>query len=255
MLKDKLISSKYLLTALLFSLLLGTALAEQQPCVVCSVEEARIHSEDCKFSTQWQGDTYYFYQSGCEERFLQDPKKWSTAFHALSAPSGSLGKGNRLPEFRFPLEPIGSLTSKDLVGKVLLLNFWATWCAPCLEEMPALVKLQEEFQDDGLVVVGLSFDKNKNDHRDGVDKLKLNFPSIFAEEVDVQTFLEKLGPTEAIPVTFIVDGEGNIVEKIDGAADLETFRKLVKPYLHSENTSLTPEKPVAAEKRGAAVPS
>ena len=226
----------------------GTAFAENtNPCVICSVEQATIHNERCPLSTTWKDTEYYFCEENCKSRFLKAPDKWSQEFALLD--KQVVRTPDVLPKFKFPLEPIGSISSDDISGKVVLLNLWANWCQPCLKEMPDLVKLQNEFKDDGLVVMALSFDKTRKVHRDGVEKLDLNFISIFADQTSVQSFLKELGPVKSIPVTFVVDSDGKIVKRLDGAADLVRFRELVRPLLRP------PSEVSKGQKTGAFVPS
>lgn len=245
------LSSRHLiLISVIWLCFVGPAFANEEACVICSVEQSQIHTEDCSFSSDWNNQTYFFCREDCQKRFLTAPQEWASKFAALddSGKSG-LSEGESLPKFRFPIDPIGSVSSSDVEGRVLLLNLWANWCAPCLKEMPDLVGLQKEIGNEELVVIALSFDKSRQEHRDGVEKLDLNFPSIYANQPEVQTFLKKLGPIKSIPVTFIVDKEGRLVKRINGAADLEKFRELVKPLLESKQQSAEPER------LGAVVPS
>lgn len=228
----------------LLALLCSVALAEPQACIVCSVTEGRIHREECELSTDFRGHTFYFCKEECHREFEQAPQDWSERFAALEASQAKLSQsgaatGTPLPAFKFSLQPIGSVSSDDLRGKVVLLNLWATWCAPCKAEMPALVALQEEKKEQGLVVLALSFDKTRKAHEDGIRELNLNFHSFLAGDPEVSKFLSELGPVAAIPVTIVVDREGQIVEYLDSGADLEKFRALVEPYLKTpQPTSL-----------------
>ena len=219
-----------------FLLIFGAspALAERAPCTVCSTEQSRVHEEECSFSETWDGNTFYFCQSRCRDTFMEDPESWSNRFLALREAKGAKDQievGDELPRFRLPLEPIGSIGTEDLADKVVLINGWASWCAPCMEEMPALIRLQDELKDQGLVVLGLSFDRTREKHRETVAEKGFNFPSIYADQPEVQKFLESLGEFEAIPFTLIVDRDGKLVERLDRAGTYEEFQELVKPLL------------------------
>jgi thiol-disulfide isomerase/thioredoxin len=211
-----------------FLLLLTPAWAGDEACVVCSAQQARFHLESCSFSTDWQGKTYHFCEQGCLDTFNQNPKEWVAKFDALEQQART---ATSLPAFRFPLEPVGSLSSEDLVGKIVVINLWATWCGPCTEEMPDLVRLQEEYGDKGVAVIAISFDKTKEAHRQGVKDLNLNFPSIYGDQKAVQDFLNALGQVSAIPVTFIVDSQGKIVERLEGKNDFAKFVQTIEPLL------------------------
>ncbi len=211
--------------ALLF---IAPAWAGDEACVICSAQESRLHLESCSYTEAYGGTTYHFCQKTCLESFQGDPAGWVAKFDALrtAEPVAKV-----LPSFKFPLKPAGTLSSEDLRGKVLLLNLWATWCGPCKEEMPDLVRLQDEYGERDLVVLAISFDKTEEAHRKGVKALELNFPSFFAEDEEVAKFLDELGEVSAIPVTFIVDGQGNIAARIDGKGDYERFRQAIEPLL------------------------
>jgi len=102
-----------------------------------------------------------------------------------------------------------SLSSTDWRGKVVLINFWATWCGPCRAEIPALVALQERYRD-RLFILGVSEDEGPPD---GVRRfaagLKINYPVVM-----LTPELERLFPgVGAIPTTFVIDREGRLVQK------------------------------------------
>jgi peroxiredoxin/YHS domain-containing protein len=228
------------------------ALADLQPCLVCSTEQGRIHKEECSITESFDGAEYYFCQSHCHKAFEEDPETWVARFQALQESESNktqIAEGDSLPRFRLPMEPIGSISTEDLLGKVVLLNGWASWCAPCMEEMPDLVKLQKEFKDSGLVVIALSFDKTKEKHRSTVEELDLNFPSIYADQPEVQEFLKSLGEFESIPFTLVVDQEGKLVKRLDQAANYKEFKEIVEPLFEPE------DEPEEEANRGSVVPS
>jgi thiol-disulfide isomerase/thioredoxin len=113
-------------------------------------------------------------------------------------------------------------------GKVILLNFWATWCGPCKAEIPSLVELQHQYADD-LVILGFSVD-------DTVDKMKpyaaqygINYPLLVGNgREDVQ---EAFGPLFGIPVSVIIDREGKIAKKHSGIATKAQFEREIKALL------------------------
>lgn len=214
------------------------ALAELQPCAVCSTEQGRIHQEECSLTKELNGENYFFCQSTCREAFLQDPESWASRYQALRQSTDSkkeqIAVGDALPRFRLPMEPIGSISTEDLLEKVVLLNGWASWCAPCMKEMPELVKLQNELKDQGLVVIGLSFDKSRDKHQETVRALNLNFPSIYVDQPEVQDFLESLGGFKAIPFTLVIDKDGKLVQRLNDPASYEEFKTLVEPLLDTK---------------------
>jgi len=114
----------------------------------------------------------------------------------------------------------------DHKNKVIVLNFWATWCAPCLEEMPAFEKLYRKYRSQGLTVLAVSLDKGDNSKvRDFVDTNNLTFPVL----IDSDGIAEKLYPSFTIPFTYVIDKEGRVAARVDGAknwASSETFAAL-----------------------------
>lgn len=104
-------------------------------------------------------------------------------------------------------------------GKVVLLNFWATWCAPCRVEMPSFETLYRRYRSRGLVVIAVNLDKT------GVEKVKqfveerrLSFPVV----LDPQGQVEKLYPSFTIPATYVIDKSGHVVTQVDGAKNWES---------------------------------
>jgi thiol-disulfide isomerase/thioredoxin len=114
-------------------------------------------------------------------------------------------------------------------GKVVVLDFWATWCPPCKSEIPGYVKLQEKYKDKGLVIIGVSLDQ------EGPDVVKrfmadfhMNYPVVMGDDSVVQAF----GGVDAIPSTFIIDRAGKIRDKKVGAMETAEYEKILVPYLN-----------------------
>jgi thiol-disulfide isomerase/thioredoxin len=113
-------------------------------------------------------------------------------------------------------------------GKVIVLNFWATWCGPCKAEIPDLVRLQEQYRDD-LVVLGFSVDDTPDKMKPYADQYKINYPLLVGNgREDVQ---DAYGPLWGIPVSVIIDREGKIAKKHSGIASREQFEREIKPLL------------------------
>jgi thiol-disulfide isomerase/thioredoxin len=113
-------------------------------------------------------------------------------------------------------------------GKVILLNFWATWCGPCKAEIPSLVELQTQYGDD-LVVLGFSVDDTVEKMRPYAAEYKINYPLLVGNgRDDVQ---EAFGPLYGIPVSVIIDREGRIAKKHSGIASKSQFEREIKALL------------------------
>ena len=113
-------------------------------------------------------------------------------------------------------------------GKVILINFWATWCGPCKAEIPSLVELQEEYAGD-LVVLGFSVDDPAEKMKPYAEEYKVNYPLLVGNgREDVQN---AFGPLLGIPVTVIIGRDGIIARKHTGIATKEQFEREIKALL------------------------
>jgi cytochrome c-type biogenesis protein len=136
-------------------------------------------------------------------------------------------KFERVPDLEFQTLAGTPFRLNELQGQVVLLNFWATWCVPCREEIPHLNELQHELQSQGLRVVGASTD----DSADGVNA--------YQQEVKKLEYQVLLGGSEAkaklahpqLPTTYLIDRQGRIRQKIIGARDKAGWEAAVKPLL------------------------
>lgn len=129
------------------------------------------------------------------------------------------------PPFNFYLlEDDSKKSIIDYKGKVVLLNYWATWCAPCLKEMPELNRLQSNYKDQGLLVIALS-DENKERLQQFASKKPFTVSAAYSKEFkwgDIQT--ER-------PMTFLINREGVIVDYFTGGYDYDFFEEKVIKYL------------------------
>jgi thiol-disulfide isomerase/thioredoxin len=114
-------------------------------------------------------------------------------------------------------------------GKVILLNFWATWCGPCKAEIPMLVELMNQYSKDGLVVVGYSVDDEAPKAREFAQQYKINYPILLGlGREDVQ---DAYGPLWGIPASFIISRDGRVCQKHMGLAPKAVFEKEIKALL------------------------
>jgi thiol-disulfide isomerase/thioredoxin len=113
-------------------------------------------------------------------------------------------------------------------GKVILLNFWATWCAPCRVEIPYLIELQKQYGDD-LVVLGVSVDDTAEKLKPYASEMEINYPLLMA--AGRQDFQDAYGPFYGIPVTVFVGRDGLIHRKHSGIASKEQFEHEIKMLL------------------------
>jgi len=135
--------------------------------------------------------------------------------------------GERAPEFDLTNENGVGIRLSDYRGRFVLLNFWATWCPPCVEEMPSLNRLYERFRDDGLVVLGISVDEEGQAYERFLEMADVQFPTARDPERKVSA---RYG-TSRYPETYLIGPEGEVIRKYVGAEDWE--RPEIVNYLRS----------------------
>jgi|ERR1700752_797679 len=117
---------------------------------------------------------------------------------------------------------------RDLKGKVVLINFWATWCPPCRAEIPDLIKLQTQYGSQGLRIVGITYPPEKlSAVRKYRAKLRINYPLALGTKSTKLLFTS----SETLPLTVVIDRNGNVVEIIEGILLPEEFENKVKPLI------------------------
>lgn len=128
------------------------------------------------------------------------------------------------PAFALPTLDGDTLSLADLEGDVVVINFWATWCAPCRVEIPDLIEMQDELRDEGVRFVGVSLD------HEGVETVKafaadakINYPIV----IDEGEVADAFGGIYALPTTILIDRDGVVVRKIPGLVT----KKMLMPIL------------------------
>src|SRR5262245_61070422 len=108
-------------------------------------------------------------------------------------------------------------------GKIVVINFWATWCAPCLAEIPEFVRLQRSYRNRGLQVIGITYPPvNPARVRRMAVKSRINYPLLFGNRRIAALY----GVTNVLPVTIIIGRQGRLEGRIDGVTDIEEMKKL-----------------------------
>src|SRR5262245_39871317 len=152
-----------------------------------------------------------------------------TATLLVALSSLVLGQDDK-PSSQLALKDIEGHTLRlsDYRGKVVLLNFWATWCAPCRAEMPDLVKWQREYKSRGLQVIGVTYPPEElAEVRKFIKSIKVNYPVALGDE-QTKALFDK---SETLPVTVVIDKKGTIREVIKAIIFPEEFEQKVKPLL------------------------
>ena len=123
--------------------------------------------------------------------------------------------GDQAPEFRLTADDGSGVSLADFRGKFVLLNFWATWCPPCIEEIPSLNLIHERLSDQGLVVLGVSVDEDKDEYDRFLERARVRFPTVRDPERRVSTLFGTL----KYPETYLIDPEGIVIRKYVGPQD------------------------------------
>ena len=136
------------------------------------------------------------------------------------------------PNFRLTAIDDSVLELADYSGKVVLLNFWATWCAPCRWEIPHLVSLYTEHKDDGLVVIGIAVQSGSMEKvREFANSFGMNYNVVSGNDVEVARVVLDYGGFTSIPTTFLIDRQGRVRRYYLGPRSKETFWDDIKPLL------------------------
>jgi cytochrome c biogenesis protein CcmG/thiol:disulfide interchange protein DsbE len=130
--------------------------------------------------------------------------------------------GDSAPDFSIKADNGRTVSASNFGGKLLVLNFWATWCPPCVEEFPSLDQFQQQFANAGVVVLGVSVDKDEKIYRNFLSRARVSFLTARDPEnkinADYGTF--------RYPETYIIDSSGKVVQKIVGKADWNDERMI-----------------------------
>ena len=123
--------------------------------------------------------------------------------------------GDSAPKFKVVTEDGKTLTPTDFGGKLLVLNFWASWCDPCIRETPSLEEMSRLFAGKGVVVLGISTDTNEKRYKNFLSQYGISFETSRDPSADIATSYGTL----QYPDTYIIDSNGKVVEKIVNAQD------------------------------------
>lgn len=209
---------------LCFILFISTPLlAQEHPdkalCSVCALrgetnpEKVRAHSEH-------DGKTYYFCADHCKKAFDADPVAYLPPVFPRPAPNFEVQTLN------------GDIVSlQNYKDKFVLVDFWATWCKPCIETMPALQTFYNQHASKDFVVMGISIDDDKDrikKIRKFTDKMDITYP-IFSDAQPIPAWHQF--KVKAIPALFLIDKQGQIVAQWTGQVDHKTLTKDISKWL------------------------
>ncbi len=133
----------------------------------------------------------------------------------------------KAPDFTLKTASGSTLEMKNLEGKVVVLNFWATWCRPCIVEMPSFSEAYDKLHSKGLEIVGVSMDGNWGKVRQFLARNSVSYPIVVGDDDLYLAY----GGDNAIPTTVFVDRKGNIVDRHVGIMSKEEFEAKVRKLL------------------------
>jgi peroxiredoxin len=183
-------------------------LPKEAICTVCRITEGTSKPEKMMASSVYQGVAYYFCAQKCKEEFDADPVAYLPPVLPRPAPNFALatlaGEKIALENFR---------------GKAVLIDFWATWCKPCVKSMPALQKLHGKLSPQGFTVLGISIDEEGREKVEVfIKKHQIAYPILLDAETNPAWEAYKV---KVIPAMFLVDQQGHIVRQWIGEADMK----------------------------------
>jgi cytochrome c biogenesis protein CcmG, thiol:disulfide interchange protein DsbE len=126
---------------------------------------------------------------------------------------GIVRVGETAPDFKVTTESGRTITPENFGGKLLVLNFWASWCQPCVQEVPSLEVFSRQFASEGVVVLGVSVDKNEKLYHQFLQQ----FPVTFQVARDPSWDIAADYGTFQLPETYIIDSSGKVVQKVIAA--------------------------------------
>lgn len=193
-------------------------------CRTCEVRGATHGEEDVVAWRDHEGKRYHFCSDDCAAAFDAFPAAYVPQVLPRPAPNATV---STITGAEFELD--------DLRGRVVLLDFWATWCKPCYEAMPLLAKLHAEYPDTNLAVLGVSIDENAKEVVPRfVDKKKLSYPIALDTSASPAWYAFAVA---SIPAMFLIDTEGSIVAEWRGRIEGDVVREAVEALMAQTPTS------------------
>src|SRR5215471_12866795 len=149
--------------------------------------------------------------------------------NAPTAPTPIGQKVEMAPDFTLKDSHGVAVKLSDLRGKVVVLDFWATWCGPCKVTIPEMNKLAQKYQDKGVVILGISMDEDGWDAVNPfLQKVKFEYPVLLSEPDKMKGYDDRL---EALPTAIIIDKEGKIRQMHEGITNTDVFEREIEALL------------------------
>jgi thiol-disulfide isomerase/thioredoxin len=183
-------------------------------CPVCKVHEGEADPEPVKATSVYKGQTYGFCSEQCKKTFDEYPEAYIPPVLPRPVPAFTV---KSLDGKEVPFKSLAS-------GKPVLVDFWATWCAPCVSAMPELQSLHQRHAAKGFSVVGISIDEEHDKAKKFVAKKKLAYP-VFLDATETPAW--STFHVRSIPAVFLVDAQGRIVQQWLGKVDMKEVEQAV----------------------------
>ena len=154
----------------------------------------------------------------------------TTATKSEATQNQDISTPEHRPEFSLKDLQGKARSIKEWDGKVLMINFWATWCPPCRKEIPAFIDLQEAYKDKGLAIIGVAID-TKDNVVDFVDPMGINYPVLIGNEEGISLAKAYGNRYGVLPYTVFVDRSGKIIQTHRNELTFEQAEAIIKPLL------------------------
>jgi peroxiredoxin len=163
--------------------------------------------------------------------FLLFPQEIKFSLSQKEALKKVLGDINKAPDFTLTAMNDSMYTLSKLEGKVVLINFWATWCGPCRMEIPEFNEMHKSYHEKGLEILGISVSDNKKQLKNFAKSFAVDYPLLYGGAREMNKIMKDYGGVYAVPSSFLVGKNGNIVWSYPGAIlknyDPQTFATLL----------------------------
>ncbi len=138
--------------------------------------------------------------------------------------------GKTAPDFTLTQLNGGQMKLSDYKGKLVVLNFWASWCSPCRAEIPAFVKIQEKYKDNGVNFLGVAIEDKENVAK-FINEVPINYPTSYGVEEAYDVSAKYGNPDGALPYTLLINADQKIVESHNGQMSEKMLEELISKHL------------------------
>ena len=156
--------------------------------------------------------------------------QWLSQPKTAPAPVVAQSQSDQRPDFTLMDVEDRPRSIRDWDGQVILVNFWATWCPPCVREIPAFNKLYDTYKHKGFTIIGIALD-NKQDVIDFLDPMGVEYPILLGDQQGIKLTQEYGNRLGVLPYSVIIDRQGRIIERHRNEMTFEEAEQLIKPLL------------------------